>query len=121
MGINLDQTLLTILSTFLFHLDGTLSFNVTDSKYMFSTLHKAGLDCIKPDVEKLINASPKYSQQEVKDYLISINPRWDSAISLLDQEEICSIKLLPVGEYIGTRQLSILFGRQVPFDAFYPG
>lgn len=116
-----DQTLLTILSTFLFHLDGTLSFNVTDSKYMFSTLHKAGLDCIKPDVEKLINASPKYSQQEVKDYLISINPRWDSAISLLDQDEICSIKLLPVGEYLGTRQLSLLLGRDVPFEAFYPG
>ena len=115
-----DQTYLTFLATFLFHLDGTLSFNVTDSNFLFSTLHKAGLDYIKPDVEKLINTCPKYSQEEVKDYLISINPHWDSAISLLDQDEICSIKLLPVGEFLGTRQLSMLLGREVPFEAFYP-
>lgn len=116
-----DETFFTFLATFSYHMDGTLSFNVTDSNLLFSTLHKVGLDYMKSDVEKLIIASPKYSQQEVKDFLIRINPSWNSAISLLDKDEICSIKLLPVGEYIGTRQLSMLLGREVPFEAFYPG
>lgn len=114
-----DKAILYYLSAFLFHLDGTISFDLTDSRTLFNGMSSAGLDYLRPDVERLINSSQKFQREEVRRFFVDIDPQWDLAISLLDKPELLAVQLLPVGQYIGARQLSMLSGRDVPFDIFY--
>lgn len=114
-----NGAILESLSAFLFHIDGTISFNLTDSKTLFNGLHKAGLDGLRPDFEVLVQSSQRFNCDEVRRFFVDIDPNWEQAISLMDKDSLLSVKLLPVGQYIGTRQLSRLMGKEVPFDVFY--
>lgn len=114
-----NQAILYFLSAFLFRLDGTISFNLTDSNTLYNGIHSAGLDYLRPDVEELINSSQRFRSEEVRRFFVDIDPQWNLAINLLDKPALLSVQLLPVGQYIGTRQLSMLSGREVPFDVFY--
>ena len=41
------------------------------------------------------------------------------AIELLDSDRLLSLRLTPVGVYIGSRQLAKLSGREIPMEIFY--
>lgn len=114
-----NNAVLYFLSAFLFHPDGTISFNLTDRNTLFNGIHSVGLDYIRPDVEQLINSAQQFRPEEVRSFFVDIDPRWDLAINLLDKPTLLAVQLLPVGQYIGARQLSMLSGREVPFDVFY--
>lgn len=114
-----NNAVLYFLSAFLFHQDGTISFNLTDRNTLFNGIHSVGLDYIRPDVELLINSAQKFRPEEVRRFFVDIDPQWDLAINLIDKPSLLAVQLLPVGQYIGARQLSMLFGREVPFDVFY--
>ena len=114
-----NGTIIESLSALLFHFDGTISFNLTDSKTLYDGLQKAGLDDFKPDFELLIESSQRFNCDEVRRFFVDIDPNWEHAITLLDKDSLLSVQLLPVGQYIGTRQLSRLMGREVPFGVFY--
>jgi hypothetical protein len=114
-----NVAILSFLSAFLFHSDGTITFNLTDTKTLLDGLQRGGLDNLRSDIETLVQSSRVFQQQEVRRFFVGIDPNWDDAISLLDGEPLRSIQILPVGFYIGTRQLSMLSGRDVPFDIFY--
>ncbi len=117
--LNENKAIHYFLSAFLFHPDGTISFNLTDSNTLFMGIHSAGLDYLRSDVERLISSSQQFKSEEVRRFFVDIDPQWDLAIDLLDKAPLLAVKLLPVGEYIGVRQLSMLSGREVPFDVFY--
>jgi hypothetical protein len=114
-----NPAILYFLSAFLFHPDGLLSFNLTDSNTLYNGIHSAGLDYLRPDVEQLINSAQKFRSEEVRRFFVDIDSQWDLAINLLDKPTLLAVQLLPVGQYIGARQLSMLSGREVPFDIFY--
>ena len=114
-----NNAVLYFLSAFLFYPDGTISFNLTDRNTLFNGIHSGGLDYLRPDVEQLINSAQKFRPEEVRRFFVDIDPQWDLAINLLDKPSLLAVQLLPVGQYIGARQLSMLSGREVPFDVFY--
>ena len=56
-----------------------------------------------PIFEQLINLFPSFTDDEIKNYLISLNANWEKALTNLNKEEITHIDLTPVGTYIGKR------------------
>ena len=56
-----------------------------------------------PLMEQLINLFTPFSNNEIKQYLISLNSNWQKAFDSLDKEEVTQIDLTPVGTYIGRR------------------
>ena len=56
-----------------------------------------------PALQRFIETLPPYSNDEIKDFLISINPNWGKLIHLFHQEDIQRLRLTPVGVYIANR------------------
>jgi hypothetical protein len=56
-----------------------------------------------PALQSFIDTLPPYSNDEIKDFLISINPNWGKLIHLFHQEDIQRLRLTPVGVYIANR------------------
>ena len=55
------------------------------------------------DTRLSLMSSAPYSNDEIKDFLISINPNWGKLIHLFHQEDIQRLRLTPVGVYIANR------------------
>ena len=56
-----------------------------------------------PALQSFIETLPPYSNNEIKDLLISINPNWGKLIHLFHQEDVQRLRLTPVGVYIANR------------------
>ena len=60
-----------------------------------------------------------YTKDEVKDFLISINENWNTALGLFSRGDFQSMRLTPVGNYIACRQLTKLSGKKLDMSIFY--
>lgn len=99
--------------------DGTIRFNVTNSEIAEQLIAGFKVPSVKEDIQALINASALFSPVDVKNYFVNRNPMWAKAIELIDGQRLRSFNLLPIGAYIGARQLSMLSGRDVALETFY--
>lgn len=59
-----------------------------------------------PLVEELKKDMPIFSEQEVREYLISINSNWTYAFDLLNSEALKRSELSILGKYIGSKVIS---------------
>lgn len=99
--------------------DGTIRFMLSNSSLVDELITGFGLPSVREDVYKMIQASALYSPEDVKRYFIARNPKWEKAIDLIDGGRLRAFNLLPVGAYIGSRQLSMLSGREIALETFY--
>ena len=86
-GANTDKCRMTSLSTL----------------HLKDSLQNAGRMDIWPELEAYINTLRPYSDEEIKNLLIEINPNWGKIIDLFHQENIQNLQLTPVGTYIANR------------------
>ena len=96
-----------------------VGFNLVSSSSYSDTAQKQGLEyVIQPFLELRDSANP-FTTEEVIRYFEGLNPNWRKVINLLDNEQISTLKLTPMGAYIGSRQLSQLSNREIPLEIFY--
>lgn len=102
-----------------FKQDGTISFNLTNTKLVDELLNGYSPSSVRDDIYELFNSSALFSPDDVKHYFVSRNAGWAKAIELIDGDRLRSFNLLPVGAYIGSRQLTMLSGWEVALETFY--
>ena len=110
---------LFVMETLEFQPDDSIRFRLVNKSMVEKLVADNNLSHVKNDVDHLIEVSKPYTQEEVKDYFISRNANWSKAIELLESNRARASMLLPVGIYIGCRQLSLLSGRDISMDTFY--
>ena len=76
-------------------------------------------DDLAKDLDKFMEESIPYTKDEVKDFLISINENWNTALGLFSRGDFQSMRLTPVGNYIACRQLTKLSGKKLDMSIFY--
>lgn len=84
-------------------MDGKFGFQKVSTNLYEEELRRKGLHYYMPKIKEFISLFPLYNDEEIKNKLLSINPLWENAIHLFDDESIKGLKLSPVGAYIANR------------------
>jgi hypothetical protein len=88
--------------------------------YLMQMLQLKDLQNTIPEIDKLIELFTPFSNEEIKDYLISLHHDWQKAFDCLDKEEVTHIDLTPVGTFIGRRVIKkITNDDTLPLEVFY--
>lgn len=90
--------------------------NLEYAKELFVT---HGYSDLAEDLQIYYEGSQPFSDKEVEDYYININPNWRNAFQLLERDDIASLRLKPVGVYIACRILKKLSNSDLSLDIFY--
>ena len=59
------------------------------------------------------------SDEKILSYYAEYHPNWPTAIKMLNERPINGFTLKPVGAYIGSRQLTKLYGNEVDLNLFF--
>lgn len=110
---------ITLIQMLGFNLDGTITPLLLKQDDYTNTLKKSGLDFMQSDFDKLLSHLETASNEKICSYYNKFHPNWDIAIKLLNERPINSFSLKPVGAYIGSRQLTKLYGREVDLNLFF--
>lgn len=104
----------------LFSFEGQyMSFNVTNTKAVTEAFNQANKDQLIPLFEDLKNKAIPFTEDEVRDYHIQKDARWQFAFEVFKNEQITTLQLNPVGVYIGIRQLTKICETPIPMSLFY--
>lgn len=89
-------------------------------KYLIQELQKENKHYSLSELDELINLFPPFTNDEIKQHLISLNSNWEKAFNCLNKEEVTHIDLTPVGTYIGRRIVKkVTKDNTVPLVEFY--
>lgn len=104
----------------LFFIEGQyVSFNVTSTKTVTEAFNQANKDQLIPLFEDLKNKAIPFTEDEVRDYHIQKDARWQYAFDVFKNNQITTFQLNPVGVYIGIRQLTKICKMSIPMSLFY--
>lgn len=110
---------LTLIQIFKFNEDGTIAPLLLKQDNYANILQKSGLGSMQADIEKLLSNAETMSNEKISSYYEKFHPNWSVAIKLLNERPINSFSLKPVGAYIGSRQLTKLYGKEVDLNLFF--
>lgn len=96
-----------------------LSFKITNTKTVTEAFHQAGKDQLIPMFEELKNIAIPFTEDEVRNYHIQKDTRWQYAFDVFKKNQIATFQLNPVGVYIGIRQLTKICEMPIPMSLFY--
>lgn len=96
-----------------------VSFNVTNTKTVTEALNQANKGLLIPLFEDLKNKAIPFTEDEVRDYHIQKDARWQYAFEVFKNNQITTFQLNPVGVYIGIRQLTKICEMPIPMSLFY--
>lgn len=91
----------------------------TSSKHLRQQLSDNAYSDIPELLDKFIEESAPFTQDEVIAYFNNINSNWATALELLKRQDLQSMRLTPVGHYIACRQLTRLSGDKLDMGIFY--
>lgn len=114
--INLLITLTEILK---FNRDGTITPLLLKQDEYANILKKADLGFMQSDFDELLSHVEAVNDEKIISYYEQFNPNWAIAIKLLNERPINSFSLKPVGVYIGSRQLTKLYGKEIDLNLFF--
>jgi hypothetical protein len=114
--INLLITLTEILK---FNRDGTITPLLLKQDEYANILKKADLGFMQSDFDELLSHVEAVNDEKIISYYEQFNPNWAIAIKLLNERPINSFSLKPVGAYIGSRQLTKLYGKEIDLNLFF--
>lgn len=104
----------------LFSIEGQyVSFNVTSTKTVKKAFNRANKDQLIPLLEDLKNKAIPFTEDEVCNYHIQKDARWQYAFDVFKNNQITTFQLNPVGVYIGIRQLTKICEISIPMSLFY--
>lgn len=110
---------LTLIQIFKFNENGTIAPLLLKQDNYANILQKAGLGSMQADIEKLLSNAKTMSNEKISSYYEKFHPNWSVAIKLLNERPINSFSLKPVGAYIGSRQLTKLYRKEVDLNLFF--
>ena len=116
LRIHQSITLIQILE---FNKDWTITPLLLKQDNYTDILQKVGLGFIQADIEKLLTHLEPISNEKIISYYEKFHPNWPIAIKLLNEKPINSFNLKPVGVYIGSRQLTKLYGKEIDLNLFF--
>lgn len=97
-----------------------VNLNPTSPEILEQILQDPYFVSYKDTILNAIKRFTPFTETEVRQYFIDINPNWDVAIDLLNRDDVRALKATTVGNYIASRQLSKLSGQIIGLDIFYP-
>ena len=104
----------------LFSIEGQyVSFNVTNTKTVTEVFNQANKDQLIPLFEDLKNKAIPFTEDEVRNYHIQKDARWQYAFDVFKNNQVTTFQLNPVGVYIGIRQLTKICEMSIPMSLFY--
>ena len=115
-NVNLCITLFQILK---FNRDGTITPLLLKQDEYANILKKADLGFMQSDFDELLSHVEAVSDEKIISYYEKFHSNWSVAIKLLNERPINSFSLKPVGAYIGSRQLTKLYGKEIDLNLFY--
>lgn len=115
-NVNLCITLFQILK---FNRDGTITPLLLKQDEYANILKKADLGFMQSDFDELLSHVEAVSDEKISSYYNHFHPNWAIAIKLLNERPINSFSLKPVGAYIGSRQLTKLYGKEIDLNLFF--
>lgn len=131
-GINKEGDAITFSPTFItanqcialiqilkFNNDGTITPLLLKYDNYTEILQRIGLVSMQADIENLLSHAVKMNNEEIISYYEKFHHNWPIAINLLNERPMNSFSLKPVGAYIGSRQLTKLYGQEVDLDLFF--
>ena len=131
-GINKEGDAITFSLTFItenqcialiqilkFNNDGTITPLLLKYDNYTEILQRIGLVSMQADIENLLSHAVKMNNEEIISYYEKFHHNWPIAINLLNERPMNSFSLKPVGAYIGSRQLTKLYGQEVDLDLFF--
>ena len=83
---------------------------------VYSIINQDDINSIISDYKSYTRA---FTEDEIKNYFIDIDNNWQYVFQLFDQNHIQSLRLTPVGVFIGIRQLSKICGEPIPIELFF--
>ena len=89
------------------------------SSNVIKVYNDVGLTSIVQDIHRYLQESTAFTEQEIKNYFMTLNQNWSVAFNLLERSDVRSARLSTVGNYIACHQLSSLTGTDVDLDVFY--
>lgn len=114
--INLLITLTEILK---FNRDGTITPLLLKQDEYANILKKADLGFMQSDFDELLSHVEAVNDEKIISYYEQFHSNWSVAIKLLNERPINSFSLKPVGAYIGSRQLTKLYGKEIDLNLFF--
>lgn len=95
------------------------SFNIPSTKSVTEALHQANKDQLIPLFEDLKNKATPFTEDEVRNYHVQKDARWQYAFDVFKKDQITTFQLNPVGVYIGIKQLTKICEMPIPMSLFY--
>ena len=96
-----------------------MSFNAGSTKTVTKAFNQANKDQLIPLLEDLKNETIPFTEDEVCNYHIQKDTRWQYAFDVFKNNQTSTFQLNPVGVYIGIRQLTRICGIPIPMSLFY--
>lgn len=114
--INLLITLHQILK---FNRDGTITPLLLKQDEYANILKNTDLGFMQSDFDELLSHIEAVNDEKIRSYYAQFHPNWTIATKLINKRPINSFSLKPVGAYIGSRQLTKLYGKEIDLNLFF--
>ena len=111
--------ILALIQTLKFNKDGTITPLLLKRENYADFFQSNGLNSMQPDIDKLLSHIEIISDEKILSYYAEYHPNWPTAIKMLNERPINGFTLKPVGAYIGSRQLTKLYGNEVDLNLFF--
>lgn len=111
--------ILALIQTLKFNKDGTITPLLLKRENYADFFQSNGLNSLQPDIDKLLSHIEIISDEKILSYYAEYHPNWPTAIKMLNERPINGFTLKPVGAYIGSRQLTKLYGNEVDLNLFF--
>lgn len=118
MNVSLRTNLSYLMWLFSFE-EQYVSFNVRNTETVTEVFNQANKDLLIPLFEDLKNKAIPFTEDEVRNYHIKKDIRWQYAFDVFKNNQITTFQLNPVGVYIGIRQLTKICEMPIPMSLFY--
>lgn len=114
-----QKQMFDFVSTFMINDSKSFYCMRTSSKYLRQQLSANAYSDIPELLDKFIEESAPFTQNEVIAYFNDINSNWATVLELLKRQDLQAMRLTPVGNYIACRQLTRLSGDKLDMGIFY--
>lgn len=99
--------------------DECVAFNVPNSKALTKIFSQASDKQLELLFSDLKNKAIPFTDDEVREYHIRQDTRWQYAFEVFKNKQISAFQLTPVGVFIGIRKLTRICGTEIPISLFY--
>lgn len=113
------EVLSFILSLFEQPENNMLHFKLTSSQHLDLNIQEYKMEKCRKIVDELKSVMTLYSEMELRSELGVITPAWIPVLDRFAQPDVLSLRLNPVGYYIGWKRLGKLIPMEVALDFFY--